>query len=339
MNGVNRLGRGLFGSMMCLALVAGPVAPAFAQGKAPAAAPKDAKPSKATREKAREAYKKGEEKFAAGDFVAAADAYKTANELIPAAQAQYKMALSLDKAGKAEALDAYKAFLAMPPPEAMAEQKAAADKRLSEMGKATLKITTTPPGASIKIDGERQLDAAPATVAVKPGAHKVEASLADHEAASKDVTVPAGGTVEVALTLKDAPAAPPPPPPPVAAAEPPPAPAPPPAPPPEPKSKVPAYVTLGIGGVGAIVGTIFGLSALSAKSDFKTTPTTDNADKAERNALIADMSFGVALTLGITGTVLLLSADKPAEPAKTGSLRFAPLLSRDTQGAAAQIRF
>jgi ribosomal protein S20 len=340
MNGVNRFGRGILGSMVCVALVAAPIAPVLAQGKRAAAAAKDAKPSKATREKAREAYKKGEEKFGAGDFAGAAEAYKSANELIPSAQATYKMALSLDKAGKTEALGAYQSFLATPPPDNMGEQKAAAEKRVAEMGKGSIKITTTPPGASIKIDGERSLDASPTTIAVKPGVHKVEATLADHESASQDVTVPAGGTVDVALTLKNAPAAAvavaPPPAPPPAASEPPPAPPPPPA---EPKSKVPAYVTLGIGGVGAIVGTIFGLGALSAKSDFKSNPTTDNADKAERNALIADMSFGVALTLGITGTVLLLSADKPADPPKAGALRFAPLLSRDTQGAAAQIRF
>src|SRR6185295_15511769 len=73
----------------------------------------------------------------------------------------------------------------------------------------------------------------------------------------------------------------------------------------ESRSKLPAYITLGVGVVGAGIGTVFGIQALSAKSDFDSNPTSDNADKAERNALIADMSFGVALTLGITGIVLL----------------------------------
>ena len=86
---------------------------------------------------------------------------------------------------------------------------------------------------------------------------------------------------------------------------------PPPPPPPEPRSLVPAYVTLGIAGAAAVVGTIFGVQALSAKSDFDKTPNTDKADDTERNALIADMAFGVAITLGVTGVVLLTSNDDP----------------------------
>jgi hypothetical protein len=82
---------------------------------------------------------------------------------------------------------------------------------------------------------------------------------------------------------------------------------------------VPAFVTLGIAAAGAAVGTVFGLQALSAKSDFEDNPTTDAADDTERNALIADMAFGVAITLGVTGIVLLTSSDEvPAEPAATG---------------------
>ena len=339
MKAVNRLGQSLLGCVVCAALLATPTSPVHAQKKADAA--KDAKPSKATRDKARDSYKKGEDAFATGDFAAALEGYKGANELIPSAQAQYKIALALDKMGKgADAVAAYKAFLAFPPPDSMAEQKASADKRLGELAQSSLKIVTTPPGASIKVDGDRSLDAAPTTISVKPGAHKIEVSLADYEPASRDVTVAAGGSAEVKIELKAA--APPPvvpPPVAVASASAPPTAAPPPPPPSEPRSKIPAYVTLGVGGVGLVVGTIFGVSALGAKSDFKSQPTSDNADKAERNALIADMAFGVALTLGITGTVLLLSADKSAEPAKTGSLRFAPLLSPTTQGAAAQYRF
>ena len=36
------------------------------------------------------------------------------------------------------------------------------------------------------------------------------------------------------------------------------------------------------------------------------------ADDTERNALIADMAFGVAITLGVTGVVLLTSDDSAA---------------------------
>jgi hypothetical protein len=74
---------------------------------------------------------------------------------------------------------------------------------------------------------------------------------------------------------------------------------------------VPAYVTLGIAGVAGVVGTIFGVKALGSKSDFDKTPSTEAADDTERSALIADMAFGVAITLGVTGVVLLTSDDEP----------------------------
>jgi hypothetical protein len=94
----------------------------------------------------------------------------------------------------------------------------------------------------------------------------------------------------------------------------------PPPPPPAPRSNVPAYVTLGLAGAGVVVGTTFGILALQSKSNFnaKGGMTTSNADATDRNALISDMSFAVALTFGVTGVVLLLSNDS-AEPAKTAT--------------------
>ena len=94
-----------------------------------------------------------------------------------------------------------------------------------------------------------------------------------------------------------------------------------------------------------VVGTIFGLGALSAKSDFNKTPTTSLADKAERNALIADMAFGIAVTLGVTGTVLLVTSGGSSEPAKTGAVKkaptygFAPMIGPNAQGASGFFTF
>jgi hypothetical protein len=122
---------------------------------------------------------------------------------------------------------------------------------------------------------------------------------------------------------------------------------PPPPPPPEKHSKVPAYVTLGIAAGGAVVGTIFGVKALSSKSDFDNDPTAQHADDTERNALIADMAFGVALTLGVTGIVLLTSNDDAEAPAKAaklrqppkGTFRMVPYVGRESGGAAARLTF
>jgi hypothetical protein len=339
-----RLGARAVACVLGAALISAPCATAFSQGKAPASAKADKskkKPSKAERAKARAAFEKGEEKFKSGDFPAAVEAFREANEIIPAAQAWYKIAVSLDKQGKvAEARDAYLSFLDFPPPEKMADQKAEVEARMLALSKGTIKLTTEPAGATVTIDGEPAKGPAPLALMVKPGKHKIDVSAPAYEPSTREVEVGAGATLEVTIPLA---ATPPPPPPPPVVSAPPVASAPPPAAPVKeqpPPSKVPAYVTLGLGGVGAVVGTIFGLQALSAKSDFKSKPTTDNADRAERNALIADMAFGVAVTLGITGTVLLLAGgDKPAEPAKAGQLRLSPVITPQTQGAAAFIRF
>jgi hypothetical protein len=110
---------------------------------------------------------------------------------------------------------------------------------------------------------------------------------------------------------------------------------------------VPAYVTLGIATGGAIVGTIFGVKALQSKSDFDSNPTTGNADDTERNALISDMAFGVAVTLGVTGIVLLTSSDDTSAPAKAaklhmppkGTFHVIPYVGRESGGAAARLTF
>jgi hypothetical protein len=110
---------------------------------------------------------------------------------------------------------------------------------------------------------------------------------------------------------------------------------------------LPAYVTIGIAGAAAIVGTIFGAKALGSKSDFNKTPTTKLADDTERSALIADMAFGVAITLGVTGIVLLTSDDEPP-PATTGVVKPAakkarfdlmPYAGPKSGGASARLTF
>ena len=74
---------------------------------------------------------------------------------------------------------------------------------------------------------------------------------------------------------------------------------------------MPAYVTGGLAIVAAGVGTVFGIMALSDKSQFDKNPTTQTADNGDTHALIADMSFGVALTFGVTSAVLFLTNDDP----------------------------
>jgi len=267
------------------------------------------------------AFKAAQKLFDAKNYAGALESYRKAEGLLPGAKPKFMIAQSLDLGNKpAEAIAAYQAFLDSKP-NAKKHQKriAAATKRIGEL-KATLpgvvNVTVTPgkAKATITVDGKAEKNNAcpnSCTLELAPGAHKVVVSAEGYESSSHDVTVTAGGTHPVAASLKaTAPAAPPATAPVAPAAEPLEEPV---ADEAEGRSKVPAYVTLGVAGAGAVLGSVFGVQALGAKSDFDAEPTVDNADKAERSALIADMSFGVALTFGITGTVLLFSDDGAEE--------------------------
>lgn len=308
-------------------------------------------PDAATKKAARAAYSAGEKAYQQGNYSEAYDSFKKANDLIPNINAQYWMAMSTAQSGKtAEGYDALSALLADP-----AHDKLGADKletaraKLDEIKRtpATVTLTTTPPNATVLVDGTEQKGASPRTLDVSAGAHKITVQAEGFETKTLDVNVKPGEKQSQAIELAAAPPAPATPAPTPVAAPPPPAPKPaaPPPPPPAERSKVPGIVTLCVAGASAVVGTIFGIQALGAKSDFDKSPTEKNADDAERNSLIADMAFGATLTLGITGIVLLTS-DEPAETPTTATVRkdtakveLTPYVSPKSGGAFARWKF
>lgn len=318
---------------------------AMAQGKAPAAAP-DAK----KRDAARKAYQAAEKDYAAGKYAEAYAGFKKANETLPSPHAEYWMAMSLDKDGKGEdAAAAFEKLLGHADVSKLGDEKIGQVKdRLAELkGKQTgeVNIATTPPGASVSVDGTAQPGETPMVIKLPPGSHTITVTNPGYEKQELKVEVTAGKRVDQNIELKASDLGP------ATPAETP-APAEPaekgePAPPAQPKSKLPAYITLGIAGVATGVGAFFGVKALGAKSDFDDKPTTDNADDVERNALIADMAFGVAITLGVTGIVLLTSGDSAPEKEKTSKkslpkkARFnvAPYATPSGGGAAARFVF
>ncbi|MEO7034473.1 MAG: PEGA domain-containing protein [Polyangiaceae bacterium] len=317
---------------------------------APAVKPAGTKtPDKKTRDTAHKAYSEGEKAFAAHDFAAAYTGFAKANEVIPSAHAAYWAAKSLDQGGKTnDAINAYTALLADPGSSKIGEDKVTdAETRLATL-KATLvgevTVSTLPSIARLSVDGLPQTGTQPVVLKLAPGPHKLTFSAEGFEMKEVDIQVQAGTKVEQRIEMAH-----------IAAPAPAPAPAPepvvtaPPSPAPsaEKHSKVPAYVTLGIATGGAIVGTIFGVQALQSKSDYDSKPTSKSADDTERNALIADMAFGVAITLGVTGIVLLTSSDDAADAPKAATLhlppkntfRVVPYIGRESGGAAARLTF
>jgi len=323
--------------------------PAAADAAKPAEPAKKAEPDWKTKQAAKKAWDEGKKAYGEGAYSTAAEAYKKANETIPSPHAQYWYAMSLDKADPADEkladkIIAFETFLADPGAEKVGEGVVpAAQARLAELkakAPATVNLSWTPESAQITVDGAPQTGTPPLALTLAPGTHKITVAAEGFVAKELEVTVAGSQVLEQAVALEPVP---PPPPPAEPAPEPPP---PPPPPPPEKPSKAPAYVTLGIAGAGLVVGSVFGVMALDKKSEFEDAPDADTADQVERNALIADMSFGVAITLGVTGIVLLTSNDPVDETARRAEraeqarrLQLAPYASRNGGGAVARLRF
>ena len=113
----------------------------------------------------------------------------------------------------------------------------------------------------------------------------------------------------------------------------------------EPKSNVPSYVMWALGGASLITGTVFGVSALTAKSDFDDMPSYDAADRVEGRAVVADVALGLSAVLLVTGTVFYFLPDsqEPRPTAQntkrpTARWQVAPMLGR-TNGGALSVQF
>jgi hypothetical protein len=329
-----------------LARAEAPAAPAGAARVAPATASPANTPATADatsdRDRARAAYSAGQAAYAAGKFASAEAHFGLADSLVPAVQAKYWRAMSLDQLGNVPAaLAAFELVLASPEKAQLGPEKltnAEARQRALANTPGDLVLTTTPPGARVNVSGVDLRTVTPMTLKLAPGRHVVRVTLDGYAPQQFELQVTPGAKFTPTLQL-------------VASTNPAstgamPIPALPvgEAPPPAPRNIVPGVVTLGIAGAGAIVGTIFGIKALGDKQGFEDAPTTNKADDTERNALIADMAFGVTLTLGITGFVLLVAQDSVPEQPQSSSLHpervsLAPYVAKTGAGAAARVIF
>lgn len=315
---------------------------------APGAPPAASAPTPDTgdvRERARAAYTAGRDAYAAGQYAAAEAQFGLADSLLPAVQAKFWRAMSLDQLGDVpRALAAFELVLSSPDKAQLgAEKIGTAEERRRALAAmpAQLTLTTTPPGARVNVSGVDLNAPTPLTLKLAPGRHVVRVMLDGYEPQQVELNATAGAKLTPTLTLvplakssmavplAPVPSLPPPGPAPAAAT---------------PRSRVPGYVTLGIAGASAVVGSIFGIKALGDKQEFEDDPSAKTADDVERNALIADMAFGVTLTLGITGIVLLVADDPTPEQSQVASLarerlRVAPYVGPTGAGAAARLEF
>lgn len=313
----------------------------------PPPAPEDGEaPPAPERDEARRVYGQATRAFEAGDFQAAADGFRRANELVPAPHAEYWRAVSLDRSNRdVAALEAYEAYLENPEAEKVGEEPLlTARRRVKELlaKLAVVELATTPP-AAVTVNGTAS-GTTPIKLRLEPGVHRVVLSADGYRIEELTVRAVAGQSLAESFALT-----------PVAPAAPPPAPAPP-TPPPAPPAAAPVaieepdrtagYVLLGLTGAGALVGSYFGLKALSATADFDDHPNEELADDAERYALISDIGFGAAITFGVTALVVLTASPDQAKAATHARRRraarpfqLAPLVSSKGGGAAARFSF
>lgn len=276
-------------------------------------------PSAAELVTAKKRYTEGEKKYKAGDSVGALADFRAANDIKPTPQAERYLGLCEDALGHfVAALDWYDRFL-VHVPEKLSGQGDEIRRRETEIRAMPGKvhIESTPAGAAVAIDGKPQPTPAPLDVELPPGAHTIAFRAVGHLPLEKSIDVDFAATQAVSGELPVEPPPPPVTPPPVAAE---PLPVAPPAPPAERRSKVPAYVTGALAIAAAGVGTVFGALALKDKSDFDKNPTTQTADDGDTHSLVADMSFGVAITFAVTSIVLFTTKDE-ASPTASSTAR------------------
>jgi hypothetical protein len=298
--------------------------------------------SEAQRQEARNAYAQGQSLFQEGKFEEARAVFQGTYDLVPNPIVLLSIAECDVRLGDIEgAVTAFERYLAERPD---AADHPDIEKKLADLKAmpTSLVVKSTPPGAAIRIDGRETGQLTPAEITVERGEHTVEASLKGHDVAATTLTAKLGAKHEIELVL---PALPPPPPPkPVAPPKEPP-------PPPEPVEETPTtalWVCGIVGGVGLVSGTVLGILALGERSDFDAHPTEAIADRGERLALFADVSFGIATMAVVTGAVMLLTGgpedsgsgeSDAAAGVRPRTVAVAPVVGSDRAGIAARMEF
>jgi hypothetical protein len=168
----------------------------------------------ATREQARELFRRGRELYQRNRAAEAMELLQQSYELLPSWATSNGMALCADKLGNlAEALRLYERSLAEAGTTISAEQKSQLEQRIGElrrsMSVALLSVVTSPDGAQLSLDGS-PLGTTPFTGDIPSGSHTLALTLDGYVATERSITVVAAETRTVDVTLVATAVAPPP---------------------------------------------------------------------------------------------------------------------------------
>lgn len=296
---------------------------------------------------ARERYKKGKQYYDESDYEKALVEFEAAYEARPHPVVLKSVAecnVMLNRIP--EAIANLEKFLEDPESSGKAEVK----KRLEEIKRllATVEVNTEPAGAVISLDGVGIGKTTPAVLDVGAGHHEIVLSVDGYEPLTKKLVVDSGqkASLEVNFALEGTPL--------------------------EPetpgnfidpfeeeeqqqnfaalnKSKsgppVGFWVCAALAGVGLVSGTVFGTLALNTEEDYKKDHSPAKKEAGEREAIIADVSFGVALASAIVGTIIIFTYDRGekkeelARPRDAARFRLTGLVGKDAAGLNAVVSF
>lgn len=188
-----------------------------------------------------------------------------------------------------------------------------------------VRVSSATPGARLVLDGRDLPQVTPASLEMPPGRHRIALSVNGQRSDEREIDALPGGAQEITLgaaaATPDPTPTPTPDPTPTRVVEA--APTPPPVDVTPPPPVIPArrgpspavWVAASTGGVGLVMGTVFGLMALSDASAYDQTPTRELYDRGRTNALVSDIGFGVAILSAAVGVIVYFadrgSAERP----------------------------
>jgi hypothetical protein len=254
---------------------------------------------------AREHFKRGTTLYDEADYRGALAEFKRAYEILPNPTVLFNIGQAYYQLNEyVNALETFEKYLETKDPSG-ASRRALATKELDELKRRVTKveIQTNVEGASLAVDDE-PIGTSPRTLLVAIGRRRISATLAGHRPATKTVDLASGSSPPIVLELvEDKPE-----PPRVEA-----------TPEPPPKSAKPGplvWGAFGVGAVGLVTGSVFGVLALNNKSsldascpDKQACPegAKEHRDALVTNGTISTIGFVVAAVGAGAGLVLLLT--------------------------------
>lgn len=290
------------------------------------ASPALGEPTEADRAAATALFKEGKRLMERKEIAPACRKFEESQRLDPGGGTLLNLAVCHEAEGKtATAWSELAEALSLARRDGREERIQLAEERIKALEPRLMKLTVVVPPTSelagLEVRRDRSVlgrAAWGAPIPIDPGEHVIEASAPGRHPFSQTLTISAAGeTRTITVPLLEAAEPPPPLPPPTAAASSSAPPPPPPPPPPvaPPRSNTFAYTLLGVSGAGVMIGSLFGLRAISQKnvSDKTWTPTScdsscsDASSSAAHAADAATVAFVIGLGAGVAGAYLLLS--------------------------------